>query len=220
MMVNDNLANKEVAYFDFDGTITSRDTFIPFLIFTIGYFKFFILLPLSLCILILYIMKVIDNEKAKELMLQLTITNMSSDFIEKKAKNFANTHIDKYIKPEIFERVKYHYENGHIVIIASANLEVYLKYFIKRHDLHGVIATQIAFKNNRATGKLLSKNCYGAEKINRVNEYLNKNKLNFIYSYAYGNSRGDFELLNYANEGFWVEGITIIPWKEKSEYFI
>lgn len=219
-MVDENLANKEVAYFDFDGTITSKDTFIPFLIFTIGYFKFILLLPLSICILILYISKIISNEKAKELMLQLTISNLSNEYLERKSNSFASSYIDKYIKPEIFERVKYHYENGHIVIIASANLELYLKYFVKRHDLHDIIATKIVFKNNIATGKLLSKNCYGVEKINRINEYLIKNKLNFIYSYAYGNSKGDFELLNYVNEGFWVEGITITPWKEKSEYFI
>ena len=32
--------------------------------------------------------------------------------------------------------------------------------------------------------------------------------------YAYGNSRRDYELLSFDNEGYWVGGNQIIPWND------
>jgi len=56
-------------------------------------------------------------------------------------------------------------------------------------------------KGGVVTGKLLSKNCYGIEKANRIQEVYNLSDYKHIY--AYGDSRGDRELLELADESFY-----------------
>jgi len=56
-------------------------------------------------------------------------------------------------------------------------------------------------KGGVVTGKLLTKNCYGIEKANRVKEIYDLSHYERIY--AYGDSTGDTELLALANESFY-----------------
>lgn len=204
-----------VAYFDFDGTITTRDTLLPFLLYTVGYVKFILRLPLILPVIFLYVIKVINNEIAKEKVLNILLKGKKDSYLEKKAQGFATTTIDKFIKPDIFAKLEYHLEHKHTIIIVSANLGIYLRYWAMRHHIDTVIATELDFKNGRFTGKLATKNCYAQEKVKRIKSYLD-GKLQFSYSYGYGNSRGDYELLNFVNEGFFISGDNIEPW-EKNE---
>lgn len=205
------LQKKVVAYFDFDGTLTTKDTLLPFLIHTVGYLRFILKLPIILPIVFLYLLKVIDNESAKEKVLYVLLKGKKESFIEKKAKSFAHKKIDRFIKPEIFVKFEYHQEHNHTLIIVSANLAIYLRYWAIRHRIDTVIATELEFSNDLFTGKLASHNCYGIEKVKRIEQYL-KNKEQFAYSYGYGNSRGDYELLDFVDEGYFISNTTIAPW--------
>jgi HAD superfamily hydrolase (TIGR01490 family) len=205
-------AKEEVAYFDFDGTITSTDTFLCFLLYVVGWWRFILHLPQLSIVGLLYALRIISNEVAKGYTLTILVKGYSEKVLDSKAKQFASTIIDKYIKPEIFQRLEYHLEHGHTVILVSANLGIYLRYWALRHKLAGVIATEMEFINGRASGRLATRNCYAQEKVSRVKQFLVENKLNFSYSYAYGNSRGDYELLEFVNEAFWIDGVQLIAW--------
>jgi len=203
-----------VAYFDFDGTITRKDTLIPFVIYVVGWLKFVAKLPLSFMVLLLYAMKVFDNEKAKEFFLTIMLKGLSREYIERKAHKFALKRLDGYIKADIYSKLEYHLEHGHQIILVSANLGIYLRYWANKHKLTDVIATELDFCNDIATGKLATRNCYGRHKVSRIRHYLHLHKADFIYSYGYGNSHGDYALLSYVNEGYWVSGRDIMGWNE------
>ena len=64
-----------------------------------------------------------------------------------------------------------------------------------------LIATKLASENNRLTGKFATKNCSGVEKLNRIKE--NYNLDNYKTIYAYGNSKGDKEMLTIADKKFY-----------------
>ena len=205
---------KIVAYFDFDGTLTTQDTFIPFLIYTVGLMRFFLKLPQLLIILLRYWFKRISNEVAKELTITALIKGYSFKKIDEKALAFARNKLWRYIKPEIYSKLEYHVENEHYIVIVSANLSIYLSYWAKLHYINDVIATEIEFTDNICTGKLKTRNCYGKFKVERIYDYLKKQNKTFNYIYAYGNSRGDYELLSYADEGYWVKGSNIMSWTD------
>lgn len=205
-----------VAYFDFDGTLTMHDTLVFFVLYVIGFTKFFLKLPFVIPTLLLYFFKVIDNETAKQMFLMRMIVGISREKIETKAHNFAYHKLDKFIKPEIYAKLEYHLEHKHSVILVSANLAVYLREWALRHNLTGVIATELEILNNKYTGKLATHNCYGAHKVDRILEYLRLHKAKFVYSYGYGNSKGDYELLGYVDEGYWVSGYEVEAWSEYS----
>jgi phosphatidylglycerophosphatase C len=212
-MQNNQIENKDiVAYFDFDGTITTKDTLIPYVLFVLGYFKFIIKLPCVIHIVIIYFLKLITNETAKEKFLTVMIKGLSRNLLETKAREFALIKLDKYINPNIYTRLEYHVEHKHPIIIVSANLAIYLRYWVKKHYLSGVIATEIEFNNNIATGKLKTRNCYGVEKVDRIKAHLNNYHKSYVYSYGYGNSKGDYEMLEYVNEPYYVTGDFINEW--------
>lgn len=201
-----------VAYFDFDGTITTHDTLIPYVLYVVGYLKFIFKLPFILIIISSYLLGFINNEKAKEKFLTLMIKGISRGYLEKKAREFALLKLDKYINTNIYNKLEYHAEHKHSIIIVSANLAIYLRYWVKKHYLSGVIATEIDFNNNFATGKLKTKNCYGIEKVNRIKEYLQEHNKSYVYSYGYGNSKGDHELLEFVDEPYYIVGNFIDDW--------
>lgn len=207
-----------VAYFDFDGTVTTQDTLIPFVFYVVGLKKFLLLLPMVIPIVLLYGLRIINNESAKQKFLTIMLRGYTKSFLEHKGELFALNVLDKYIKPEIYSRLEYHLEHHHNVVLVSANLAVYLRYWAKHHNLHGTIATELDSNYGMITGKLSTRNCYGTQKTVRIEQYLKQTNQTFAYSYGYGNSRGDYELLNYVNEGYWIDGTTMTPWSEQDGY--
>ncbi len=204
---------KIVAYFDFDGTISNRDTFIPFLVFTVGKITFLRKLPKLIPVLLRYWCKNITNEQAKQATLNILIHGYKQVFLEHKAKSFAISKLNKYIKPAVYAKLEWHREHKHTLVIVSANLGIYLRYWAHLHKIDHVIATEIEFINsNVASGRLATHNCYGSEKVNRIENFLIDNKLTFCYSYGYGNSAGDYAMLNYVNEGYFVNGDYMRRW--------
>ena len=61
-----------------------------------------------------------------------------------------------------------------------------------------VLGTQVEVSDGRLTGRFLSRNCYGQEKVNRILAcYPDRESYHLI---AYGDSRGDEQLLAFADE--------------------
>ena len=197
---------KVVAYFDFDGTLSTKDTFMPFIIFCLGWLRFMQKSPRLLIILSLYLLRIIDNQEAKQRTLTLSLRGWQRDKIEQKAKAFAYTHLNKYLKCPIYAKLEWHREHGHQVVLVSANLAVYLRYFAELHKLDAVIATEVELIDEHLSGKLATQNCYGLQKVVRIKDYLVTNQCGFEYSYGYGNSRGDHEMLAFVDEAYYVSG--------------
>ena len=55
--------------------------------------------------------------------------------------------------------------------------------------------------NDPISGKWKTPNCYGQEKVNRIVEEINVDS--FEASYAYGDSKGDREMLELVDFGFY-----------------
>ena len=56
----------------------------------------------------------------------------------------------------------------------------------------------LEIKDKTITGKTFKKNCHDPEKVKRIRELYNLSDYKYIY--AYGNSRGDHEMLDIADE--------------------
>ena len=195
-----NKTEKSLALFDFDGTITIDDSLIKFIRYAVGDMKSLWGMIFLSPMLITYKLKLIPNYKAKQWMLLYFFRGMDEQKFQKIAKEYSLKHIDMILRPKAMEKIVWHKEQGHKVVIVSASIECWLKPWCDKNNLD-LIATKLEMKNGIVTGKLLSKNCYGIEKANRVKE---KYKLSdYDHIYAYGDSRGDRELLALADEKFY-----------------
>lgn len=211
--------NNIVVYFDFDGTITTRDTLLPFLVFVVGWRKLILKIYILLPIILIYWGRLITNEQAKQMILRVLLKDYSVELLNFKAEEFATVKLDVFLRADVYAKLKKHLELQHTVILVSANLAIYLRHWAYKHKIDAVIATEIEIIEEKFTGKLLTHNCYGVYKTQRVNEFLEQFDLDFAYSYAYGNSRGDYELLDYADKAYFVTRSKITPWIEYREKF-
>jgi len=187
----------KIALFDFDGTITIDDSLIKFIRYAVGDIKAAWGVLLLSPMLIIYKLKFIPNYKAKQWMLSYFFKGMDDQQFRKVAEEYSLKHIDTILRPKAMKKIAWHKEQGHKVVVVSASIECWLKPWCDKNDL-SLIATKLEVNNGVVTGRLLTKNCYGIEKVNRIKEDYKLNDYEYIY--AYGDSRGDKELLSLANE--------------------
>jgi phosphatidylglycerophosphatase C len=190
----------KIALFDFDGTVTTDDSLIKFIRFTVGDVKAIWGMLLLSPMLVRYKLKLIPNYKAKQMMLSYFFRGMTEQNFLQVAKEYSLKHIDNILRPKAIEKIKWHKEQGHKIVIVSASIESWLKPWCDQNSLD-LIATKKEVKDGIVTGKFLSKNCYGIEKANRVKEAYNLSDYDYIY--AYGDTRGDKELLELADKSFY-----------------
>ena len=191
---------RNIALFDFDGTITTDDSLLKFIRFVVGDRRFLLGLVVLSPMLVLYKLKLIPNYKAKQYMLSWFFKGISKDTFLKVANEYSLVHIDKIVRPKAIEKINWHKNQGHKVVVVSASIEFWLRPWCEKNGLE-LIATKLEIKDDIVTGKLLTKNCYGIEKVNRIKELYNLEKYDYIY--AYGDSSGDKQMLELAHEKFY-----------------
>ncbi len=156
---------------------------------------FFALLKLSL-MLLAYVLKIIPNHVAKERLLAEFFKGWDAESFQQIADEYAKKRIERIVRPQAMERIRQHQMQGDKVVIVTASAEAWLKKWCECHALD-LVATRLEVRDGRLTGRFASKNCYGMEKVNRVKERYNLS--NFSLIHAYGDSRGDKEMLELAS---------------------
>lgn len=190
---------KRYALFDFDGTITTKDTLFDFIRFTYGRNGLVKCLILNVWNLSLYAAKLRSNERAKEIMLATMIKGTNAAVFEELCKRYSMERVPQIVRENTKEIIEKHLTDGETLIIVSASPENWIRPWAMKNGFTGVIATKLEEKDGMLTGKFASRNCYGEEKVNRLKEFFTDREQVFIT--AYGDSSGDKPMLNYANHG-------------------
>jgi len=188
---------KKLALFDFDGTISNKDSFIEFLIFSQGYFRLCVkLLPLT-PVIIQYLFKLITNETAKEKALRQLFKGWDEKRWQQEGKCFTEQRLPRIIRPGALEKLQWHKDQGHDVYVVTASVNYWLEAWCTRYGAQ-LISTRLEMIDGKFTGNFLTRNCYRAQKVERIKAVIDLSQYDYIY--AYGDSLGDTEMLAIANE--------------------
>ncbi len=185
-----------IAFFDFDGTITTKDTLLEFIKFSKGTFPFYLGFLLNSPWLVAYKAKLISNQQAKEKVLAYFFRDTSVEDFDKQCRDFANQVIPGLIRPGALEEINNLKQKGTEVVIVSASPENWVKYWTDTIDAP-CLATVLSVSNKTITGKIEGKNCYGTEKVRRIKEKFSLDTYQHIS--AYGDSSGDKPMLQLAH---------------------
>lgn len=196
--------NKNLALFDFDGTISNKDSFFVFIRFYVSKWRFLIGSILLLPVLIAYKLKILGNETAKKHVVKHFFAGETIENFNKKCAIFGRENVPLIIRETAQTALQTHKKQGDRIIIVSASLENYLAEWCKNNDFE-LIATKLAIKNGKITGDFEGENCHGQEKANRIKSYLNiaDYQGNNREIYAYGDTSGDKEMLQLATKPFY-----------------
>jgi len=190
----------KIAFFDFDGTITTQDSLPDFIQFAVGKPKYYWGLCLLSPMLLAYVLKLLPNHLAKEKMLGYFFKGWSQSTFQAIADDYAARQIDKIVREKALEKLHWHQAQGHEVVIVSASMSNWLKGWCADKNI-ALISTELEIKDGKLTGKFATKNCHGKEKVNRIKAQYSLQDYSYIY--AYGDSSGDKEMLALANEAFY-----------------
>ncbi|PAF46085.1 hypothetical protein BKH40_00835 [Helicobacter sp. 11S02629-2] len=188
--------SKEIAFFDFDGTITRSDSFARFMKFVLGKKGFYKAVFSNLHLLIAFKLKFLTNEQVKKRVVSKAFSNLDLAFFNQKCKDFLPLLLSD-CKASGLDRIKKHREEGAKVVLVSASFEDYLQEFTKSMGME-LIGTKLEKKGLKLSGNFASKNCYGPEKVRRIKELFDLSKYEKIY--VYGDTRGDKEMLTLASK--------------------
>lgn len=189
-----------LAIFDFDGTITTKDSFLDFIVFCCGIPKTLLGILCNSPFLALMILKIYPRGKAKEKIWNHFFGGWSEDKFDSCVKNYVQNRLPKILRPQAIEKILWHKDQGHKVLVVSASFENYLNVWSKKESLD-LIATEGEVQNGKITGRFASENCYGQEKVRRIRKKYNLKDFDDIY--AYGDSRGDLALKTIATEFYY-----------------
>jgi len=187
---------KKIYAFDFDGTLTTKDTLIEFIRYAKGSMALGLGFLRYAHLLVLMKLGLYPNYKAKQKVFAHFFKNTTLDDFNALCKAFAasSSHL---LRPNAIEAIDLAIKEESEVVIVSASIDNWVQPFFPQVK---VVGTQIEVIDGKLTGRFLSKNCYGQEKVNRIlSLYPNRQDYHLT---AYGDSRGDKEMLAFADESY------------------
>jgi phosphatidylglycerophosphatase C len=203
---NVDIAKPRVAAFDVDGTLTAADCVVPFLRRTVGtptLVRRMLRSPLGLTRAGLRR----DRDALKAASAAATFRGLPIDLVRADAELFAREVHDRRLRREVVRSLHRHLDHGDTVLLVSASFEVYLRPLAELLGAHDVLAVRLQVDDDGIlTGGLEGLNCRGPEKVARLHDWLERHAggRDAVHLSAYGDSRGDRELLADADEAHWL----------------
>lgn len=206
----EDLDSRPIAYFDFDGTLTTGDTLMPFLRYVVGAPTYYAKLAIISPVLAAYAAKLLRNDIAKQLVLQHYLAGYHIDELFEQGQRFSKEVIPRMLRPEGMERLRWHQAQGHDCVLVSASMDVYLNAWATSEQFSCVICTTLVQSDSGyVSGKINGQNCHGQEKGKRILEW--QARRNPIETYAYGDTSADLHMLFHADNG--------AMWNKKAKVF-
>jgi HAD superfamily hydrolase (TIGR01490 family) len=186
---------KQIAFFDFDGTLTRRDTFWDFCVMFFGKRRVAAAL-IKMTAAVLFSLR-FDRSFVKEKFVSSLWTGVSYESYISFARTYASREIEKNLTPVAMKVFLSHIGHGDDVYIVTASMKDWCEFWAKRYGVT-VIGTELEVSDGYLTGRLGTPNCRGKEKVARIRAAVDLSGYSRIF--AYGNSGGDREMLSIADE--------------------
>ena len=188
--------------FDFDGTLTTHDTLLAFIRYAKGTKAFVGGFLRHAHLLVLMKLRLYPNWKAKQRLFSYFFRGMTEEAFDARCRSFAadSRHL---LRLKGVKTMRQAAAEGAEIVVISASIDNWVRPFFEGDDRLPpvtVIGTQIEVRDGRLTGRFLTRNCYGQEKVERLLALYPHRETYHLT--AYGDSRGDRELLAFADQGF------------------
>ena len=192
------------AIYDFDGTITTKDTTILLLVALLK------LRPWRFSGLIWLLLRMIvardsvSKQRHKNKAIGYLIKDLSDMRLSGALKDFRNK-VKSLYRLSVLTSIHQAIQNGCTVLIVTASPSFAISDCLS--DLPVIVlGTEFEKEENIYTGLLKSENCYGKEKVNRINEWATSNQIVLSVQSAWSDHFSDFDMLSLSAKRYWVGG--------------
>lgn len=195
------MTGKTIHVFDFDGTLTTRDTLLLFIRFVKGGWALWLGMLLYAPLLVLMKLRLLDNGRVKERVFSHFFRGMEESTFNNCCEAFADRY-SAILRPQGIATIRKALADGDDVFVVSASIDRWVRPFFVKSDsgceIINIIGTEIDVVDGRLTGRFAMPNCYGEEKVRRLRQAVPH--LEEYHIVAYGDSRGDEAIFRIASE--------------------
>lgn len=172
---------------------------MPFLRFCVGTPAFLRLMVPQLPNILSMVGGFVPNEMVKQQVLGAFFRGWPLVDLEALGRTFARERLPRLLRPSMRDLLLWHLNQGHRCYLVSASLDVYLRPWGMDQGFTDILCSRLEVSAaGLVTGRLKGRNVYGPEKVVRIQEALQEAALEI--EYAYGDSRGDLEMLALARQ--------------------
>ena len=202
-----------VIIFDLDGTITRYDTYVRFLLYVISRRPHKSMrLPILAFDVIRHKLGNQSNTWLKKRFLAALLSGHDRDTIESWANSFSEQVIENGVYQDALEKIKFHRNKGHELVLLSARLDIYVKPLGTLLEIDHIICTKTSWNENILDRGLDGDNCYGRVKIERLQSIFDHLGAG-VPHVAYADHESDFPLLKLATKGYVVNPDNTLKYK-------
>ena len=188
-----------LALFDFDGTITTTDTFTPFLRYSAHPARLVAGAVVLSPVMVGHRLGVLTSRSSRPLVSRFAFSGRDAVMLRAAGAEYAATFLQRVTRPQALERIAWHKVRGDKVVVVSASLDVYLAHWCRALGVE-VICTELEERKGRMTGRYVDGDCSGAEKLRRIRGRYDV--ASYARIYAYGDTDEDCEMLSLAHERY------------------
>lgn len=193
---------RDLALFDFDGTLTDAESYWPFLRMLVPPER----LRSGRCRVapwvVGYRLGLVSGVRVRTRIADAGLRGLHAAGYRDAALRFAREWIPARLRPDAIARLRWHRDRGDAVAVVSGGFDVYLEPWCVAEGLT-VLCSALQVDGGHLTGRYAGPQCVGAEKVRRVRERFDLSAFGRIH--AYGDTREDRELLSLAHER-WYRG--------------
>ena len=201
-----------IAAFDFDGTLTKRDTLMPYLKRGLGWPRFLFALLKCSPWLAGFALRLVPNHVAKQKLLRVSLRGKTLAELDVWTTRWLAHDFTGQLQPWTMARLAWHKSQRHCCVMVSASPDIYLKRVASQLGFDALLCTELAEVDGRLTGDMKTPNCHGEQKVLRLKAWMAErygagSSAKIIY--AYGDTSGDKPMLRLAAHAFYRSK----PWK-------
>lgn len=194
----------DLAIYDMDRTVTRHATYTPFLLHcALQRAPWRLLfLPLVLLSMLLYLCRIIDRGRLKEINHALLLgRSIHPDNLMPLVNGFANRTIAHNIRPGAIKAIARDKAEGRRVVMATASYRLYAAAIAERLGFDDTIGTNsVMGLDQNVRAKIDGENCYGAAKMRMIAGWLEQEGLIRAHVRFYSDHASDVPVFDWADE--------------------
>ena len=195
MAATENGAGRDLALFDFDGTLTARETFPDFMRYVVARPRLIVGGVLLAPVVFGYRRGWVAGNPTRASIVQVGLRGVDAVCLRAQGEAFARNVLPGVLRPEAMARLAWHRDRGDRVVVVSGGLDVYLAPWCATQGVE-LLCSVLAERNGRITG-YAGAQCVGEEKVRRVCALCDPQAYAAIH--AYGDTHEDNAMLAMAH---------------------
>ena len=222
----------QLAIYDMDRTVTRWPTYGPFMWHAVRRLAPWRILfaPALLATGLLYLLRVIDRGRLKELNYRILIGRVAPEKLEQAIQDFAESQVRTNVMAGARTRIAEDKAAGRRLVMATASYRLYAAAIAQRLGFDDVIATDIEYDaQGRTVARIDGRNCYGLGKLDMIEAWLQQQGLEreAVHIRFYSDHISDAPVHHWSDEAFAAnahdrlvrlaetEGWQVLDWRDR-----